>query len=134
MLPNFPYQLTALCYRCGKYQASRKLLIRVFSLKSESRSRGLSRFPSTKKWPTFWLATFLLVRETGLEPVHQRYTPLKRARLPIPPLPHTNGIITHNSNFVKRFFHFYFNFAYFFIQLHSALNLLAKIKKLSKVR
>ena len=28
-----------------------------------------------------------LVRETGLEPVHQRYTPLKRARLPIPPLP-----------------------------------------------
>ena len=29
----------------------------------------------------------LLVRETGLEPVHQRYTPLKRARLPIPPLP-----------------------------------------------
>ena len=30
---------------------------------------------------------FLLVRETGLEPVHQRYTPLKRARLPIPPLP-----------------------------------------------
>ena len=30
---------------------------------------------------------FLMVRETGLEPVHQRYTPLKRARLPIPPLP-----------------------------------------------
>ena len=30
-----------------------------------------------------------LVRETGLEPVHQRYTPLKRARLPIPPLPRT---------------------------------------------
>ena len=31
--------------------------------------------------------SLFLVRETGLEPVHQRYTPLKRARLPIPPLP-----------------------------------------------
>ena len=29
----------------------------------------------------------LLVRETGLEPVRRRHTPLKRARLPIPPLP-----------------------------------------------
>ena len=36
----------------------------------------------------------LLVRETGLEPVHQRYTPLKRARLPIPPLPRTFDIIS----------------------------------------
>ena len=29
----------------------------------------------------------LLVRETGLEPVRWKHTPLKRARLPIPPLP-----------------------------------------------
>ena len=28
----------------------------------------------------------LLVRETGLEPVRDYHTPLKRARLPIPPL------------------------------------------------
>ena len=47
---------------------------------------------------------FLLVRETGLEPVHQRYTPLKRARLPIPPLPRTFGIISHYNLFVNSFF------------------------------
>ena len=29
-----------------------------------------------------------LVRETGLEPVREYHTPLKRARLPIPPLSH----------------------------------------------
>jgi len=29
---------------------------------------------------------FVLVRETGLEPVRQRHTPLKRACLPIPAL------------------------------------------------
>ena len=33
------------------------------------------------------ILSLFLVRETGLEPVHRRYTPLKRARLPIPPLP-----------------------------------------------
>ena len=45
----------------------------------------------------------LLVRETGLEPVHQRYTPLKRARLPIPPLPRTFDIIPQPNSFVNRF-------------------------------
>ena len=30
---------------------------------------------------------YFLVRETGLEPVRWKHTPLKRARLPIPPLP-----------------------------------------------
>ena len=30
----------------------------------------------------------ILVRETGLEPVRDYHTPLKRARLPIPPLSH----------------------------------------------
>ena len=29
-----------------------------------------------------------MVRETGLEPVRDYHTPLKRARLPIPPLSH----------------------------------------------
>ena len=29
-----------------------------------------------------------LVRETGLEPVRCNHTPLKRARLPVPPLSH----------------------------------------------
>ncbi len=32
--------------------------------------------------------SFSLVRETGLEPVRDYHTPLKRARLPIPPLSH----------------------------------------------
>ncbi len=31
---------------------------------------------------------FVLVRETGIEPVWHNHTPLKRARLPIPPLSH----------------------------------------------
>ena len=31
---------------------------------------------------------FYLVRETGLEPVRTNHPPLKRARLPIPPLSH----------------------------------------------
>ena len=35
------------------------------------------------------LELFCLVRETGLEPVRWKHTPLKRARLPIPPLPRT---------------------------------------------
>ncbi len=47
---------------------------------------------------------FVLVRETGLEPVHQRYTPLKRARLPIPPLPRTFDIIAYTYVFVNSFF------------------------------
>ena len=34
------------------------------------------------------LTCFFLVRETGLEPVRCNHTPLKRARLPVPPLSH----------------------------------------------
>ena len=33
------------------------------------------------------MSWFLLVRETGIEPVRWNHTPLKRARLPVPPLP-----------------------------------------------
>lgn len=33
-------------------------------------------------------ACFFVVRETGIEPVWHNHTPLKRARLPIPPLSH----------------------------------------------
>ena len=32
------------------------------------------------------IRTLVMVRETGLEPVRDYHTPLKRARLPIPPL------------------------------------------------
>ena len=34
-----------------------------------------------------------MVRETGLEPVRRIHTPLKRARLPVPPLSRTFAII-----------------------------------------
>ena len=47
-----------------------------------------------------------MVRETGLEPVCQRHTPLKRACLPIPPLSQfrTIYIIQLPSVYVKGFF------------------------------
>ena len=45
-----------------------------------------------------------LVRETGLEPVHQRYTPLKRARLPIPPLPQNLKYYTTKNVVCQAFF------------------------------
>ena len=38
-----------------------------------------------KRTTPYWVSLFL-VRETGLEPVRDYHTPLKRARLPIPPL------------------------------------------------
>ena len=38
--------------------------------------------------PTSRNLSVFLVRETGLEPVRDYHTPLKRARLPIPPLSH----------------------------------------------
>ncbi len=42
----------------------------------------------------------LMVRETGLEPVRRKHTPLKRARLPIPPLSHI--VLFRNArNYIK---------------------------------
>ena len=39
-----------------------------------------------------WIQRFHhLVRETGLEPVRRRHTPLKRACLPVPALAHIRG-------------------------------------------
>ncbi len=34
-----------------------------------------------------------MVRETGIEPVRCNHTPLKRARLPVPPLPQEQNIL-----------------------------------------
>ena len=42
--------------------------------------------PNTRGVPE-WAPLWCLVRETGLEPVWKIHTPLKRARLPVPPLP-----------------------------------------------
>ena len=36
-----------------------------------------------------------LVRQTGLEPVRRRHTPLKRACLPIPALPQSTCLLYH---------------------------------------
>ena len=59
-----------------------------------------------KKRSNFCLpkVTSFLVREMGLEPIRDYHTPLKRARLPIPPLPRTFVIIAHASLFVNSFF------------------------------
>ena len=48
-----------------------------------------------------------LVRSMGLEPIRQRHTPLKRACLPVPALPHisflsTVAIISFNHIHVKK--------------------------------
>ena len=43
-----------------------------------------------------------LVRETGLEPVRDYHTPLKRARLPIPPLSHSIVVPSRNVCYYSR--------------------------------
>ena len=46
----------------------------------------------------------LLVRETGLEPVRDYHTPLKRARLPIPPLSRDDDYYILARRFCQSFF------------------------------
>ncbi len=54
---------------------------------------------------------FLLVRETGLEPVRCNHTPLKRARLPVPPLSRDNKwYYTLTLPFCQHFFEIFCNF------------------------
>ena len=62
-----------------------------------------------------------MVRETGLEPVRDYHTPLKRARLPIPPLSHifavsvslsANDIIANTLDYVNIFFEKIENFCF----------------------
>ena len=58
-----------------------------------------------------------MVRETGLEPVRDYHTPLKRARLPIPPLSlGTLTIITNAPIYVKTFFQ---SFSLFLTRSHT---------------
>ena len=61
-----------------------------------------------------------LVRQMGLEPIRRRHTPLKRACLPIPALPHLSNarvIISKHFRFVNNFFKI-FLIIYFFIWEH----------------
>ena len=68
-------------------------------------SRRLHTNPSDwiKKEPRYCEALFL-VRETGLEPVRDYHTPLKRARLPIPPLSRVLKYYTTEVLFCQQFF------------------------------
>ena len=65
---------------------------------------GSSPVILSKKQDTPFGVSCFLVRETGLEPVRDYHTPLKRARLPIPPLSLGRGIIAKRSGQVKSFF------------------------------
>ncbi len=68
---------------------------------------GSSPVILSKKQDTPVGVSCFLVRETGLEPVRDYHTPLKRARLPIPPLSLGRGIIAKRSEQVKSFFAFF---------------------------
>ena len=66
---------------------------------------------SHKKTDPTLVESAFLVRETGLEPVRRIHTPLKRARLPVPPLSRGNEpIILVLVPFVKCFFAFFCKF------------------------
>mgnify|MGYP003435763308 CR=1 FL=1 len=77
-----------------------------------------------------WSVNSFLVRETGLEPVRDYHTPLKRARLPIPPLSHIGSfehcsvIIANVYAFVNTFFKIFSTFITFY-HLSICYNLLA---------
>ncbi len=53
-----------------------------------------------------------LVRETGLEPVRDYHTPLKRARLPIPPLSQVLIYYTTQKLFCQHFFQNFLSFLF----------------------
>ena len=53
----------------------------------------LNDITQRKKHQPFLIDVFILVRETGLEPVRRRHTHLKRACLPIPALARTQRLI-----------------------------------------
>ena len=82
-----------------------------------------SRYPYKAKEQSHKDSALLLVRETGLEPVRWNHTPLKRARLPVPPLPRTFTIIHKIGAFVKGFCK---SFSFFFCE--TALRLFFAIR------
>ena len=86
------YNLRLMIYACGDDIQTKGLMIYHYSVMDKKMTAIL-----------YQNCSHFLVRETGLEPVHQRYTPLKRARLPIPPLPRTFDIIAYTFPFVNSF-------------------------------
>ena len=98
---------------CGRRDCDSRRELRALVVRRENSSTGRVFYtaptssPTTlikKKQPEFYSSCLFLVRETGLEPVRWKHTPLKRARLPIPPLPRAICIIQHNFSYVKMFF------------------------------
>ena len=61
---------------------------RLRSQKTEptEEERSVPSLPIQNRGYLSWYPLFRMVRETGLEPVWINHTPLKRARLPVPPL------------------------------------------------
>ena len=66
-------------------------------------SKWTKRNPENRYLSTIF-RTLTLVRETGLEPVRYEHTPLKRARLPIPPLSLGTSVIVAESAYVVKGF------------------------------
>ena len=58
------------------------------------------------------MLSFALVRETGLEPVRCNHTPLKRARLPVPPL--SRIAVLDNDTIILHFWEMSIGFLKFF--------------------
>ena len=63
------------------------------------------------------------MRETGLEPVRDYHTPLKRARLPIPPLSQVLIYYNTEKRFCQHIFsNFFKNFFVLFIETYKSNN------------
>ena len=73
-------------------------IFRRFGVKSDSKPATKYDTKMQKRKGLCFRKAPDLVRQTGLEPVRQRHTPLKRACLPIPALPHLKCEIYYNNN------------------------------------
>ena len=91
---------------CGRRDCDSRRELRALVVRRENSSTGRVFYaaptssPTTlikQKQPEINSGCLCLVRETGLEPVRWKHTPLKRARLPIPPLPRT--IVLYHKRF-----------------------------------
>ncbi len=77
-------------------------------------------------------AFLFVVRETGIEPVWHNHTPLKRARLPIPPLSQMFGFSTLPTYYTKTLSVCQYFFCIFFKKFYPKVfykNLIVKYKR-----
>lgn len=80
--------------------------MKLLSLEPESSASANSATAAYKSDEAFVKtpSPFGMVRETGLEPVRDYHTPLKRARLPIPPLSHDSHYYSESCGFCQSLF------------------------------